>query len=120
MKRICHISLLFLLLMSLSLHAYHVGEKPKEERDNSKAPRIILVASDRLEFTAATDDPVTLAVYDVRGNNMMNNGLSSESSIPVGGRGSFHLSFGSAASGVYFITLRNGSGITTLGVAELR
>lgn len=120
MKKICHIFPFFLLLMAVSLHAYHVGEKPKGERDNSKAPRITFVTSDRVEFSTATDDPVTLAVYDVRGNNMMNNGLSSESSIPAGGRGSFRLSFGSVASGIYFITLRNGSGITSLGVAELR
>jgi len=120
MKRICHILALFLSLMVIPVYAYHVGEKPKGERDNSKAPRITLVASDRLEFTTATDDPVILAVYDVRGNNMMNNGLSSESRMPVGGRGSFGLSFGSVASGIYFITLRNQAGITTLGVAELR
>ena len=120
MRKICHILALVLSLMAIPLHAYHVGEKPKEERDNSKAPRITFVAADRVEFTTTTDDAVILAVYDVRGNNMMNNGLSSESSMPVGGRGSFRLSLENVASGIYFITLRNQSGISTLGVTELR
>jgi hypothetical protein len=100
--------------------AYHVGEKPADRGEHHNTPTIIRCTTDHIEFTVTVDDPVELAVYDVLGNIVENNGRMVQTLQPVSGRGVFQLNLTDRISGVYFITLRNRFGITTISVAEVR
>jgi hypothetical protein len=120
MNKIVTIATAMLALIPSATLADHVGEKPLRPAANANVPRITRITSDRVEFSTTNDDPVVLAVYDIMGNNMLNNGVSAESVIPSMGRGSFRLSFRASASGTYFITLKNHAGIAAVGVAEIR
>jgi hypothetical protein len=100
--------------------AYHVGEKPSSRKDDVNTPRIVQCTSHLVEFTATVDEPVQLAVYDVLGNLIENDGRMVQTLRPVNGRGVFQLNIAGGISGVYFITLRNSFGITTISVAEVR
>jgi hypothetical protein len=100
--------------------AYHVGEKPASRENDTNTPRIVQCTSHHVEFTATIDEPVQLAVYDVLGNLIENNGRMVQTLQPVNGRGVFQLNIGGGISGVYFITLRNSFGVTTISVAEVR
>jgi hypothetical protein len=108
-----------MLIAVIEAHAYHVGEKPPGERRSASLPRITFVGTDRVEFSTPIDGEVTLGVYDIRGDVILNEGMASQTIDPIDGRGSFHLMLEAIPSGVFFITLRNSAGITAVGVAEL-
>jgi len=116
-----YISIPALLVLALGhSSAYHVGEKPAGRDDDANTPKIVQCTSHHVEFTATVDEPVQLAVYDVLGNIVSNDGHMVQTLQPVNGRGVFQLNIAGGISGVYFITLRNRFGVTTISVAEVR
>jgi len=99
---------------------YHFGEKPGHSDEANGRPVIVRLEGDVVEYRCDRDEPVTLAIYDVRGNLIPNNGMLTQQSVPEQGSGRFAIALPSLPSGVYFITLRNSAGITAVGIAGVK